>query len=605
MKFRVRFHGFILLLEKYGFVFLLLSLFCSFLLAVRDTYLSGPNNQNLVWASIWLTLDIPSRDASGWAKLMNILGSLTITWAGLRIYMAAVGVKYDTFVARYLMRNHVVIFAGDSSALTRSHLSHKSVHLVNDSSNCEMAVELAHFLAAEHRVLLCLPGIDEVTRSRLWDSGVSIIEVDASTPDALICSGSKRARILFAMRDHYEENILLVRNAVSVSGPDSGLICHLMIEPLEEKRVFNIEDYFENNLASRIRLFNQSEIIARCLLVNFPPDADVALMSQVRVHLVLVGFGDLGEAILLLLARLGHYRSELTPKVTIVAPNAVSDIQSLTGKFPLLNEYLELAGFDVDLNRLSCSQVNHWFSDFVPPTMIYICSKSELLNLKVAKLTIPVIAKSCSHYTTVPSVVILDPPGGSVLRQFGKEPANKSRVYLCTVALASSDGDHSVLARSLFSDLDDSRAKRLHQSYCESDNQRCALDPSKKRAPANLSWDLLPESFRNANRWSADHVDVKMRAVGRIFSSNFGDSNDELTTEELEVLSRMEHARWCAERQLDGWKYGDVRDDALKVHNLLVPFNQLSEDDKNRDRENVLAIIKIVRDAEGALVRKV
>lgn len=605
MKFRLRVHDFILFAEKYGIAILLSVLVFAFVCAVRDTYVSGPQELNFVWDAIWNTLDIPSRDASGWAKLMNVLGSITVAWAGVRIYMSAVGVKFDTFVAKHLMRSHIVIFAGESSAFTRTPFLDSSSFRAAQNRRGELAVELAIFLSKENRVLLCSPGLSDFTRYRLWESGVSVIDVDASTQDSLICAGTRRAKTLFAMREHYEENILLVRNAISLSGVDAGLSCHLMIEPLKDKNVFQIEDYFEADVSSRIRLFNESEIVARGLLSNFPPDECVSLASDKRVHLVLVGFGDLGEAILQQLARLGHYRSGLPPKVTVVAPTACLDIKDLFDRFPLLKSFIELVGCDVHPTHLNISSITNWFADLVSPTMIYVCTNSELFNLRISKLLVRFISDLSVRNCDVPFIVVLDPPGGSVLREFVNEPGVKNRISLFSVELASSTEDSSVLARSLLLDLDDSRAKKLHESYCQLDDLMCARDSARMKAVANRDWKLLPETIRNANRWSADHFDVKMRAIGLRISTSLDAINVELTAEEIEVLAVMEHNRWCAERLLDGWRFGDVRVDSLKIHHLLIPYDQLSEDDRKKDKENVLAVIRIVTDSEGALVRDV
>jgi hypothetical protein len=39
----------------------------------------------------------------------------------------------------------------------------------------------------------------------------------------------------------------------------------------------------------------------------------------------------------------------------------------------------------------------------------------------------------------------------------------------------------------------------------------------------------------------------------------------------------LEHRRWAADRQLNGWRFGAVRDDRRKHHPDLIPFDELSE----------------------------
>lgn len=56
----------------------------------------------------------------------------------------------------------------------------------------------------------------------------------------------------------------------------------------------------------------------------------------------------------------------------------------------------------------------------------------------------------------------------------------------------------------------------------------------------------------------------------------------------LELLSEAEHNGWMVERMLSGWRYGRDRDDKKKLHNLLIPYSQLSESDKEYDRQTIV-----------------
>lgn len=62
-----------------------------------------------------------------------------------------------------------------------------------------------------------------------------------------------------------------------------------------------------------------------------------------------------------------------------------------------------------------------------------------------------------------------------------------------------------------------------------------------------------------------------------------------------ERLAQGEHLGWMAERRANGWNFAKVRNDDLKLHNLLVDWRDLSETDKNKDRENMDAIPKILK----------
>lgn len=52
----------------------------------------------------------------------------------------------------------------------------------------------------------------------------------------------------------------------------------------------------------------------------------------------------------------------------------------------------------------------------------------------------------------------------------------------------------------------------------------------------------------------------------------------------LELLARNTHERWSEERIRQGWTWGPERDDSAKQHPGLVPYDELTEDEKEFDR---------------------
>lgn len=55
----------------------------------------------------------------------------------------------------------------------------------------------------------------------------------------------------------------------------------------------------------------------------------------------------------------------------------------------------------------------------------------------------------------------------------------------------------------------------------------------------------------------------------------------------MEILAELEHMRWCRYHYLHNWKYGPVTDSAKRVHNCLIPFPELSEEEKRKDVEAI------------------
>lgn len=62
----------------------------------------------------------------------------------------------------------------------------------------------------------------------------------------------------------------------------------------------------------------------------------------------------------------------------------------------------------------------------------------------------------------------------------------------------------------------------------------------------------------------------------------------------LEQIARNTHEVWARGRIEQGWTWGPVRDEILKQHPCLVPYEELSEEEKAYDRQTALETIKLV-----------
>jgi hypothetical protein len=65
--------------------------------------------------------------------------------------------------------------------------------------------------------------------------------------------------------------------------------------------------------------------------------------------------------------------------------------------------------------------------------------------------------------------------------------------------------------------------------------------------------------------------------------------------EELtEKLARNAHEVWAQQRMADGWRWGESRDDARKLHPSLVPYEELPESEKKYDRATAMETVKAI-----------
>ena len=62
----------------------------------------------------------------------------------------------------------------------------------------------------------------------------------------------------------------------------------------------------------------------------------------------------------------------------------------------------------------------------------------------------------------------------------------------------------------------------------------------------------------------------------------------------VEQMTKNVHDVWAETRIQQGWRYGEHRNDELKTHPCLVAYEELSEDEKEYDRNTSIATLKLI-----------
>jgi hypothetical protein len=144
-------------------------------------------------------------------------------------------------------------------------------------------------------------------------------------------------------------------------------------------------------------------------------------------------------------------------------------------------------------------------------------------------------------------------------------------------------------------------ATAFHEAY-----RRDQAGKQPGNAPAMQPWGTLEEHFKESNRHEADHILAKLKAAGYRLGSLLSRGRQATTfgsEEEVELLAKMEHARWVRERRKAGWQYGPKKDPVAKTHPCLVPWSKLKESERDKDRAAVRAIPKILAEAGFQMYR--
>jgi hypothetical protein len=148
-------------------------------------------------------------------------------------------------------------------------------------------------------------------------------------------------------------------------------------------------------------------------------------------------------------------------------------------------------------------------------------------------------------------------------------------------------------ARKLTSTEMEAFATAIHETW------RALLHAQGRPMPPSFDkpYTQLAEIDRAGNRAAARRMPRVLAAVGLGLRRNEDNASPALSPDKLkaqleqnlERLAEIEHDGWMKHRSRNGWRYAETRDDARKLHPDMVPYAQLPETEKNKDRDSIRA----------------
>ena len=395
-------------------------------------------------------------------------------------------------------------------------------------------------------------------------SGVRVVGGDGRSNVGQKAVRTDRARHLIALTGDDSENLAVAATARRVAGESRGtpLALHVGIDDPALWKEFSglqlsvgdpavVEDYF--NVADRtaLMLLNEAE---RFTEGNFLPWALVDGSSPVATRVVVR-----------LVQRAALAGSRL--RVDFTAAGSDCDVlQRLRAEEPWVEGFADLTLVQLDVPKAG---------DHAPVSLI--CASGGDAETMSRALQV------LRHRPTTQVIAAVN--------------ADESDLAAATVSAA---GDklallHStldVVARELLNQSPlEVMAKVRHEHYVAKER---AAGRRAGNNPSLVPWDELPESLKESNRRFAESVLTTVAKLGGRIVPLQGPPAAEglrLDQDTLEQLARQEHVRWMQSLEADGWTYTDgSKDAANKQHPLLVPWEQLDEEERQKDRDAFLAI---------------
>jgi hypothetical protein len=511
---------------------------------------------------------------SAWLEVARWLAPLTTAYAGYRVIADIFSDRWARFRASRMLRGHVVVCG---------------------LGRCGLRIATADWgmpvVAIEHA-----PSATDIEHCR--ERGVVLIVGEATDPVVLGQVGLGHAKYLFVVCGDDGVNAevgLLAREIVDKRHPP--LECFV---PVYDERACDLLQKATIADAAResvnFEFFNIYRSGPRALLDVYGP----ALLTDndgPAPQVVVVGSRRLGLNVLIESARRWSLQpatpGEATKKLrcVLVALDAARQCSELEQRYPDLAGVSDLVACesdpsDPDSENFGLEEV----ASYNGPSTAFVCLDDDPAGLRATIRLRDVLPGRIG--------VVLCTTGHSdiarLLRLAGRdEPLNVNGFGLLDQVCRPEvllNGDRERIAQA------------MHGEYVRAQTVLAQPADDISMQP----WQMLPESLRESNRDQAADIGRKLKEVGLdlVLTSSWGPAQFTFTPEEMDLLSREEHDRWMRKLLADGWTMGPEKNVESRIHPLLVPWEELSQAEKDKDANAVRALPALLARSGYAIVSR-
>jgi hypothetical protein len=156
----------------------------------------------------------------------------------------------------------------------------------------------------------------------------------------------------------------------------------------------------------------------------------------------------------------------------------------------------------------------------------------------------------------------------------------------------------------------DDLAQAVHDLFCEDLRIKgyrygAVTNDEAKTHSSLLPFSELPDDEKEQNRLNVIDIPEKLILAGYVMRpARSNEPPFEFPGEELDLLAESEHDRWMQAKLQAGWRHAPQTDKSKKLHQALVDWENLPEQEKEKDRQ-IVRNIPLVLARAGYAVQKV
>jgi len=399
------------------------------------------------------------------------------------------------------------------------------------------------------------------------------------------------------MADDEQENLSAgnyVSDFSALQKPENKTEIFIQASPylIEQLQELDFGDKVNENykvFGHKVHYFSIYDRAARMIAQEYAPDIgnfdDFTEDSPIQAHIIIAGFGELGQAMLLQAGRMFHFANRNKMKATIIHNNS-EDVERFLLLYPGASKVIDM-NF-IEINEINKRNIRERTGNS-KIHRIYICSVNETFAIEAYNKVILLIPET-------KLVFCHENPDDFTERILWKEKkeekANKEEKADKTKKEDKGNekvihfklNESALVCNAIVKADIDKQAIIVHESWQQNQGDTEASQINKKLTLQD--WVKIPEHTKNGNRNQADHIMFKVRAAGfeKPYQSIDKEELAQKLNEKVELLAEVEHRRWNADKLLNGWVLGGKRIDPLKIHTDIIPYRELDEMTKKYDR---------------------
>ncbi len=485
------------------------------------------------------------------------------------------------------------VFALYRDQLSRFRMRHLRGHVVVAGLGAAGFRVAKAFAEDDWSVLAVDQDANNVAMEGCRERGIHVLVGDATDVHVLRQAGVGRAVLLVVMCGDDGVNVDVAANARAICLGHGNRILTALVE---------FDDFELWHVMKAQALVDRDESAFRLELINIPGLAADLLLDEHQPfdpsrpgspHVVVVGADGLAQSLIVGLLRrwvVADRKPDDVLTVTLAGPRATHTLAGFVARNPELTDFpaSRLRTWEADLG--AAGGLDDAPED-VSAMYVALVSDTKALTLALTLRERP------GPWATVPIVLAVADRDAGVGRTVGRGgPALKNIVafgWLSQTLQPECLLEHTVT---------ETIARIGHQLHCEDQFRRGATVETE---PSLVPWEQLHETLRESNRLWADGMAAKLSTLGCVVApAPLADPREldfEFTDAEMASLAPMEHDRWSVDMKRMGYRQGP-RDD--RHHPLIdVPFDELPEDNKEKDREHVRTMPEVLARAGFRIYR--